>query len=187
MLNVISGLLSGGAAPAAATSYESIATVTVGSGGTSSISFSSIPSTFKHLQIRVLARTTNGGSDNYANLTFNSDSGANYSYHDLQGTGSAAAATGLASQNAIYLQRYAGAGAAASIFGASVTDVLDYQDTNKYKTVRNLGGDDRNGAGYIYLVSGSWRNTAAITSITITPEANNWAQYSTFALYGIKG
>lgn len=168
-------------------SFESIATVTVGSGGSSTVTFSSIPSTYKHLQIRATARTTSGGVDNYASIIFNSDTGANYTYHDLQGNGSTASASGLASQNANYLQRYAGAGAAASIFGVSVTDILDYQNTNKYKTIRNLGGDDRNGAGFIYLTSGVWMSTSAVNSITITPEANNWAQYSSFALYGIKG
>jgi hypothetical protein len=187
MIGAITAGLFGTGVAASTNSYESIATVTVGAGGQSSISFSSIPSTFKHLQIRAMARTTNTGVDNYGSIIFNGDTAANYTYHDLQGNGSTASATGLASQNANYLQRYAGAGAAASIFGVSVTDILDYQNTNKYKTIRNLGGDDRNGAGFIYLTSGAWLSTSAVTSITITPEANNWAQYSSFALYGIKG
>ena len=168
-------------------SYESIATVSVGSGGSSTITFSSIPATFTHLQIRVMGRQTNGSADNYANLRFNGDGGSNYSYHHLVGDGSTAAASSATSQTVIYLQRYAAAGAAASIFGASVIDILDYQNTNKNKTIRNLGGNDRNGAGAIYFSSGAWFNTAAVTSITITPASNDWAEYSSFALYGIKG
>jgi hypothetical protein len=74
----------------------------------------------------------------------------------------------------------------ADAFGAGVVDILDYKDTNKYKTVRNLTGVDMNGMGELGLISGLWRNTNAITSILFYPPANNIAQYSHFALYGIK-
>jgi hypothetical protein len=74
----------------------------------------------------------------------------------------------------------------ANTFGTFILDILDYKDTNKYKTARSLDGSDANGSGEISLRSGSWRNTAAITSITLTPTGTGIAQYSSFALYGIK-
>jgi hypothetical protein len=77
-------------------------------------------------------------------------------------------------------------------YSASIIDILDYANTNKYKTYRALTGIDKNGSGSIQLTSGVWRNTTAITSITITPQSNTsptnqFQQYSQFALYGIKG
>ena len=78
---------------------------------------------------------------------------------------------------------------ASSAFGPLVFDVLDYADTNKYKTGRSLFGSDGNGSGWIMLSSGNWRNTAAITTIQLRPSAggNTFVTNSSFALYGIKG
>ena len=73
------------------------------------------------------------------------------------------------------------------IFSGGVIDILDYANTNKYKTSRGLSGYDANGSGLLYLASGLWMNTAAITSIEITDALGNFATNSTFALYGIKG
>jgi len=75
----------------------------------------------------------------------------------------------------------------ASIFGVTVTDILDYKDTNKYTTIRVLTGYDTNGAGDVLLYSGNWRSTSAVTSIVLFPASGNFNQYSQFALYGIKG
>jgi hypothetical protein len=68
-----------------------------------------------------------------------------------------------------------------------VIDILDYANVNKYTTIRVLGGADLNGSGAINLVSGLWMNTAAVTSFLISADSGNLAQYSSFALYGIKG
>jgi len=188
LLNVISGLLSGGAAAGGGTSYESIATVTVGAGGSSSISFSSIPSTFKHLQLRGIARGNDAATDINAIFRFNSDSGANYSYHALYGTGSSAGAYSGTSTGTNLVGRFTSGSSSASMFGVAVIDILDYADTNKYKTIRALTGHDQNGSGYVALQSSSWRSTSVVSSITITDQdGGNWVQYSSFALYGIKG
>lgn len=188
MLNIIAGTLSVGVTPST-TSYESIATVTVGSGGAANVEFTSIPSGFEHLQIRAIARSTRASVDNvFVNMQINSDTGANYSYHDLYGDGSTVAAGAITSVTQNYIQRITASTAAASIFGTFVIDILDYKNTNKYKTLKSLGGFDLNGSGQIYLVSGSWRNTNAITSLKFTSQATgDFAQYSRFALYGIKG
>ena len=168
-------------------SYESIATTTVGAGGSSSISFTSIPSTYQHLQVRVIARGT--AAYTYSNLffQFNTDTGSNYAYHYLYGTGSAAGGAGGTTQTSILGTRITDGSATANVFGTSVFDVFDYSNTNKYKTLRHLGGVDNNGGGEIDLISGLWMNTAAVSSIQIVSGNGNLAQYSSFALYGLKG
>ncbi len=166
-------------------SFESIATTTVGAGGSSSITFSSIPSTYTHLQLRCMAKSsyTSSGIVN-GGMQFNSDTnGSNYSSHNLYGDGSSASAQGAANYNgqSWFFPTSVDNGWAIAIF-----DILDYKDTNKYTTVRGLTGVDNNGSGRISFTSSNWRNTAAITSITL-PSEPLWVQYSSFALYGIKG
>jgi hypothetical protein len=169
--------------------YESIATITVPSGGAASIQFTGIPQNYAHLQIRGIARSTRSQTGDYIALQLNADTGSNYAYHGLTGNGSTASAFGLATQTFMDVERAAAASATASVFGASVFDILDYANTNKYKTMRNLGGFDNNGSGEIFLTSGLWQNTNAVTTITLKTQGgtSNFAQYSTFALYGIKG
>jgi hypothetical protein len=174
-----------------ATSYESIATVTIGSGGAATATFSSIPSTFKHLQIRSIARTANAAKAEDIVAQFNSDTGANYVQHLLVGNGSTAASYAATGQNFIKGVAYGtGTTASANIFGAGVLDILDYTNTNKNSTVRTLAGMDLNEAStfaQMQVWSGLWLNTAAITSITIKCSSGaNISEYSSFALYGIK-
>jgi hypothetical protein len=184
MLNTISGLLSGGLPP---TDYESIQTVTVGSGGQASVTFSSIPSTYTHLQIRGIGRSSTGGTGRQiVRMQFNSDTGANYSFHDLYGNGTIAQASAGTSTTYAYMALIPNSGETANSFGVSITDILDYANTNKNKTTRALTGADLNGSGVSDLTSGGWRNTAAISSITLTPDTGSFVQYSSFALYGIK-
>jgi hypothetical protein len=172
--------------PAAAGDYESIATVTVGSGGAANVEFTSIPSTYTHLQLRSLIRGTNSSSEVETRVTFNSDTSANYASHQIYGTGSVVPVDGETNSSYIYYLYSPANNATASVFGGAVMDILDYGNTNKYKTTRTLAGFDANGSGYILFRSGHWRNTAAITSIKIVCASNNFAQYSHFALYGIK-
>jgi len=168
--------------------YDSIATVTVGSGGASSVTFSSIPSTYTHLQIRGIGRAANSVTDENFVLQLNSDTGANYSLHNIYGTGSSVGANATINFTASYFARTSGASSGASMFGAVVADILDYANTNKYKTLRSLSGHDQNGSGYVTLMSGNWRSTSAVTTVTIKNETGlNIAEYSSFALYGIKG
>jgi hypothetical protein len=180
--NAIAGLYGTGVAPST-TAYESIATTTVGSGGTATITFSSIPSTYTHLQIRYFAKNTS--ADYSIRAQFNSDTAANYSYHGLYGTGSTVAAYSGASQT--YMQFGNNADTTTSVFAGGIIDILDYTNTNKYKTTKSLTGWDKNGGGIIELTSSSWRSTSAVTSISLFDFAGDFAQYSSFALYGIKG
>jgi len=168
--------------------FDSIATVTVGAGGQTTITFSSIPSTYKHLQLRYIARQTGGGAGGASIfMKINSDAGNNYAQHILYGTGASAAAGASTSRANISYQLMASNGDTASIFGAGVTDFLDYQNTNKYKTIRSINGLDLNNtSGQLWFVSGLWQNTNAISQLDFTAETGNFAQYSTFALYGVK-
>lgn len=181
----ILGIFASSITPSVQNSYESISTVTVGAGGAASISFTSIPSTYQHLQIRWSGRSS--GTNINAILNVNGDTSSSAYWHLLYGSGSAAAAYTISTQY-ISLGGTTVSTDAANIFAVGVTDILDYANTNKNKTIRSTNGFDTNGGGYIYaLPSGQWVNTAAITSLTIAPGAGNWAQYSSFALYGIKG
>ncbi len=169
--------------------YESIATVTVGSGGSSTITFSSIPSTYTHLQLRAISRKSSAGGGDGIFIRFNSDSGSNYSLHQIDGDGSTASAYGAGSQTQMNPTATATSSQSANIFGAQIWDILDYANTNKNKTMRLMNGYDNNGssnAGKIRYGSGLWMNTNAITQIAITGNGDNFAQYSQFALYGVK-
>jgi hypothetical protein len=171
--------------------YDALSTVTVGAGGVASITFAAIPNTYKHLQIRYMARSDQAGVDRLGiEVNFNSDTAANYSSHQLFGTGSAASASAYTSSSFIYtgLSDIPAATASANIFGVGIMDILDYADTSKHKTTRVLCGQDQNNtSGRIFLTSGNWRNTAAITSIRFRPESSsNFTQHSQFTLYGVK-
>lgn len=181
MLNTISGMLAGGVA---GTDYESIATTTVGAGGSATVTFSSIPSTYSHLQIRVMSVTSASAPN--ATMRCNSDTGSNYTGHQLYGSGAVAGSnipgSGSNPQTSIPALQLGTSTQA----GVGVIDILDYANTNKYKTMRSLSGYDANGSGYIILRSGMWMSTSAISSITLTADSGNFNQYSSFALYGIK-
>jgi hypothetical protein len=183
----ILGIWASGATPSKQNSYESIATVDVGLLGSSMITFSSIPSTYQHLQVRLIARGSNANTyDSYLVRT-NSDTGSNYTFHSLDGTGTAASVGAIAPYSGYRGCELTGATATSGMFGVGVVDILDYANTNKYKTARMLGGNDRNGSGSLSLTSGVWMNTAAVTRIDIIPVfGSTFVQYSSFALYGIK-
>ena len=191
MLNQIAAIHGTGAAPAAATSYESIATVTLSSGA-SSIDFTSIPNTYKHLQIRGIARNNSTSANDLEGLLiqYNADTGSNYSWHALRGDGATASAAAASAQSYIYSGYHPSNGSTSNTFAAFVIDILDYSDTNKYKTQRVLGSVETNNSNnsQVTLFSGNWRSTSAINSIKIySTSSRNFLQYSQFALYGIKG
>ena len=179
---ITAGLFSTGTA-ASTNSYESIATVTVGSGGSSSISFSSIPSTYKHLQVRAYTLTNTTG--NQGEMTFNGIATGYYGAHYLNGNGTTAISATTPASNAIIYESV-NYGHSPTYPVVNIIDILDYANTNKYKTTRSLTGIDANGAGEINLMSGLWMNTAAISSISFTTGLT-FTQYTKFALYGIKG
>lgn len=165
--------------------YDSIATVTVGSGGAANVEFTSIPSTYTHLQIRGIAR--DASTSGSINMQFNTDTASNYSRHAIYGDGSGAYASAASTIAFVRPGFVATSSYGSNTFGAIVLDVLDYANTNKYKTMRSLAGVDNNGSGEMDFRSGLWQSTSAITSIKLYVDGgSNFAQYSSFALYGIK-
>lgn len=163
-------------------SFESIETYSVSS-AQSSITFSNIPQTFKHLQLRVFSfGTTATAYDSI--IRVNGDSGTNYAWHDLYGDGANTGARGSINTAAMYVNTDANRTTYPNVV---IIDVLDYANTSKHKTFRNLTGIDVNGGGAVSIKSGHWRSTSAITSLTITVVSANFDQYSHFALYGIRG
>ena len=189
----ILGIIASSKLTAVPNSYESIATFTW-STGTPTITFSSIPQTFTHLQIRAFTRDVRSATDiNTFNMRVGAsntiDSNANYSTHSLNGDGAGSTTSaGVANYNHHSFMLETGASAQANTFGVNIIDILDYTNTNKYKTFRALGSVDLNGSGNNTLTSASWRNTAAINTLEFFNNgSNNFAQYTQIALYGIKG
>jgi len=149
--------------------YESIATQTLGSSA-ASVTFTSIPSTYTDL-IMVF----NGVADNNVSLRFNSDTGTNYSSTRIQGNGSAASSARFTNQTSML-------GSYDSGRSTSIWQIMNYSNSTTNKTALNRGGGTINN---VEAYVGLWRNTAAITSVTIIV-SGNFSSGSTFSLYGIK-
>ena len=188
MIGAITAGLYGTGVPPVTSSYESIQTVTLGS-SQSTITFSSIPSTYKHLQLRATARDGGGANDTSSyKIVFNSDTSSTYTRHFIFGTGAAASAGFNQTTGFAFTGSIAQNGMTANTFGATVIDILDYQNTNKYKTLRNLAGTDANGSGSLIFSSSLWQSTSAINSISLTSfSGSNFLTNTKVALYGIKG
>jgi hypothetical protein len=170
--------------------FFKIATVTA-AGGETSLSFTSIPSTYKSLQIRVLSKDTDTTYNGFTSaiLRFNSDSTTgHYSYHRLNTSSGSVVAYGNGSTSSISLDTLdasSGSGMT-NIFAGGIIDVIDYASTTKYKTLKYLGGFDNNSTGGgISLVSGLWQSTSAVTSLSIASNDVAWAAGTTFTLYGV--
>jgi hypothetical protein len=166
-----------------ANTYVAIATVEVGSGGAADIEFTSIPSTYTDLVVKISARQ---GAENAFALTFNGETTL-FSVRRLQGDGSSATSNVAAgTTSAIRVIGIASSGSTANTFGNSEIYIPNYAGSNN-KSVSIDAVNENNGTeAYMNLAAGLWSNTAAINQITITPLAGSIAQYSTAYIYGIK-
>jgi len=180
ILGIMASSISG--SKAIAGDYDSIASSTPT--GTTTVTFSSIPATYKHLQIRINALTASAG-DNIG-FRFNGDTGANYANHLLAGDGAAATVDGQTGRTEMRFD-VGLVSTSTTIPLVGVIDVIDYASTTKNKTVRILEGSDRNGSGEIALVSNLWKDLSAVTSISLYTVAFNFSSGTTISLYGIKG
>jgi hypothetical protein len=161
---------------------DSIQTVTVGAGGTSSITFSGISSRFQHLHLRYVLPSS--VTDNNFIIRFNGDTGANYTIHELNGNGASAGAGAVASVGFIRVGYWQTGTLSQPYYG--VVDILDVSSTSKNTTVRAFNGVDTNGGdGFVRLNSGLWNNTAAVTSVTFSTVQSNVPQNSVVHLYGV--
>jgi hypothetical protein len=189
---IFASAISGHLTPADAGSYYPLGEFTL-SAAQANVEFTNIPQTYTHLQIRGIVRGTEAVQTRVGfYVQFNSDTGTNYSRHNLIADGGGTAESNAStSQVSMFGASWMTPSALAlsNVYAGFVCDVLDYRNTNKYKTGRMLIGFDNNGTtgstGRVGLDSGVWMNTNAITSIKIIPTANNWAANSSFALYGV--
>ena len=172
-------------APVSDTAYESIQTVYISSGNQASIDFTSIPSTYKHLQIRCLVKSTRNLYVSGLYFRINGDTGSNYAYQVIYGddtTGSYSSASATLANAATIT-----GDTQASTFGAAIIDIYDYANTSKRKTIRSQGGTVTDNVGEANYIANLWNSTSTISSINMFVEGGNIMQYSHFALYGIKG
>jgi len=156
-----------------------------GTSGVTDITFSSIPQTYSHLQLRLFAQTSASGTGfSGYDMYFNSDNTAtNYWRHYFIGTGSAAAGGGGNTASFGYGN---GGNSLSKPYGVTIIDILDYTNTNKYTTSKAVSVSENNDTtGYVIYNSHLWTNTAAVTNIRIN-SYYAWTAYSSFALYGIK-
>jgi len=173
-----------------ANTYVAIQTVTVGSGGSATIGFTSIPATYTNLQLLLSLRTTGTGSSagSIGQITFNSTS-SGYAVRDVYGFGSGGAGGGGFSFATTYIPtgRDDNANQTANTFSNQLVYILDYAGSN-YKAVSVDAVNENNGTTGMTtaLLAGLWSNTAAINAITITSGDGNYVQYSSATLYGIK-
>ena len=161
-----------------AKTYEPIATTTLGSAA-ASYTFSSIPSTYTDLRLVINGLQTGTSANPY--ITLNSDTGTNYSITVLSGNGTTA--TSSRGTSAAFIYCGITAEVRNTMIFMSTTDLMNYSNTTTYKTVLTRAANASYGTDAIV---GLWRNTAAITSITVDLDAGNWNTGSTFTLYGIK-
>ena len=186
ILGIIASSFRSAAGPVGA--YDSLATVTVPSGGSASITFTGIPTGYKHLQLRWIARSTATGGDSASTLRMKlNNSSGTYRSHGLVGTGSSASAGDSPTSTGDWIY-YAipNDSVSASMYGVGVIDILDYASTSKNKVSRMLAGFDKNGGGQVSLQSHLWVDTTAITSLEFSLATGNFKEYSQFALYGEK-
>ena len=169
---------------AAGNTYEAIATQTLGSAA-ASVTFSSIPATYTDL-VLVLGDLKSGTSSNSITVRYNSDSGSNYSYTIITGTGSAGQSARGTNQTYSFFGGY-NVGVDLTYPSVMVGHIMNYANTTTYKTGLSRYGIDRaGGTGETQAIVNLWRSTAAITSVTVATYTGNWSIGSVFSLYGIK-
>jgi len=168
--------------------YVLLEKITVGAAGASSVTFSGIPQTgYTDLVVKMSARGTDSAARVVPYLQFN---GSTSSYSAIRLYGQDSSTTGSAANeggtNAIYSNRMPAAGATANTFGNMEFYIPNYTSSN-YKSNSSESATENNSSTNwnLSMVAGLWSNTAAITSITVTPDAGSFAQYSTFYLYGV--
>jgi hypothetical protein len=166
--------------------YEPIQTQTLGT-AVATVTFSSIPQTYTDLICVIEGRGSRADYDVGVFVRFNSDTASNYSWTFLYGSGTAAGSSRAATQTNI-LGRLLSASATAGVRSNMILNIMNYSNTTTNKTVlERLNEPPSGGADYgMGLVAGLWRNTAAITTLTLFTEVGNFNVGCNFTLYGIK-
>lgn len=166
-----------------ANTFVKIASVTVGAGGASSIDFTSIPSTYTDLVLKMSTRTSASTITGRAYVSFNGVN-TNQTRILLLGNGSSSSS---ASSTGIATDRGTGNSATASTFANMEMYIPNYTSSNFKSVSIDAVGENNATEAYTGLIAGLWSATAAITQITLDPsDGGNWMQYTTATLYGIK-
>jgi len=155
-------------------SYIALATTTLGSAA-SSVTFSSIPATYKDLIVVADILTADNDRDLY--LRANSDSGNSYPYVLIQGQ-SSGAQSGAATRTGL-LVGYKNTGNSKANF---VATVMDYSATDKHKTSLSRYNE---GGFYVFAAASRWPSNSALTSLTVLASLGNIASGTTLSLYGV--
>ena len=163
-----------------ANTYKGISTVTVGSGGTASIQFNSIPQTYTDLVVLISGRTDRTADTDSIKIEVNSNTS---SYTWLYLLGNNAVVSSATAQRAYVDSDYNDA----STFGSAQIYIPNYTSSNnKSFSVETVSENNSTDKAQIELLAQLWSNSAAITSIQLSPQfGTNWKQYSTATLYGI--
>lgn len=165
--------------------YKKIASVTVGAGGASEILFSSIPSTYDDILVKISVRTSGGAAGDALYLRFNGDTGNNYNDRWLLGNGAAASSGSLSSTNIIYAGILDTNAETSSTFSSHDVYIPSYKgSTNKSVSLDNVSENNATTA-YAVMSAGIWTNTSAVNAIRCFPSVGSFVQYSTAVLYGI--
>lgn len=165
--------------------FESIATVSVGAGGASALSFTNIPQTYTHLEIRGILRSNRADLNEHPALRFNGAT-SGYASHGFVGNGSSA---GSSNWGTSYIEfPYAmGANSSASHFAPFIININNFNSTSQKKIAKIFIGNDANGTGHVVMNGGIYDSTSAISSLSISPIYGTlWLQNSSAALYGIR-
>ena len=181
---ILLGILNSQAAAAGGgAGYDLLETQTL-TGSAASVTFTGLGSytDYKHLQLRFVSR---GSSSVLPYARLNSDTGSNYASHRLNGDGSSAGSDAFTSISNLYLGIQASSFVDANTFGVGVVDFLDFSNSNKNTTIRVLSGIAGN-YNNIFLNSGLWNNTNAVTQIQLFPDAGDFIAGSRFSLYGVR-
>ena len=163
--------------------HNLIQTVTVGSGGASSIEFTSIPQTYTDLLVLYSLRGSQAQVYTQAFLTFNASS-IGYYWRMLQGTGTSIGNNAVTNSSNIGGFNGTGSSATANTFGNLRLYIPNYASSQFKSCSVNDVLETNASTTYMSLVAAVWTNTNAITTITMTG-LNNWVQYSSASLYGI--
>jgi hypothetical protein len=168
--------------------YVLLEKITVGAAGASSVTFSSIPQTgYTDLVVKYTARSTYTTFPSDAidvRLTFNGSS-SGYSERMLYGTGSAAASAATSGSFLNWAGTQTNTAQTASTFASSEIYIPNYTSSNNKSMSIDAVQENNATASAARLVASLWANSAAITSLTLSPDYGNFAQYSTFYLYGV--
>jgi hypothetical protein len=164
-----------------ATTYTLISSVTVGSGGAANIEFTSIPSTYTDLVLKLSGRSNRSETTEFLNINLNS-SASNFDNKTLESAGTSV----YSGSYGTYIGSIPAATATANTFGSFEIYIPNYAGSN-FKSVSSDSASENNLAqNYQDLIAILWSQTAAITSIKLVPSnASNFVQYSNAYLYGI--